>query len=200
MSMETETFFSWFTSEHGFRAETAVWGGTAPCDWFPHMRWARDALRPAVVVMQFVGADITRCMQGRDPHTAYREDTRTATRIFKDAGVPVVWVSTPLPQHPEAVAAFNAIERDAALDLGQTYVDAGAAVLDDGRYTRTLPCLPHETRSMGCIGGRIVVRAPDAAHLCPTQENFPCPVYSSGALRYGAAQADAALRRVGAIR
>ncbi len=63
------------------------------------------------------------------------------------------------------------------------------SVLDHGRYSTTLPCLPHETSRHGCSGGRIVVRAPDHSHLCPTQRNFPCPVYSSGALRYGATQA-----------
>jgi hypothetical protein len=69
-------------------------------------------------------------------------------------------------------------------------------VLDHGAYTRTLPCLSHESSRDGCTGGRIVVRAPDGAHFCPTQTS-PCSVYSSGAVRYGAAEAEAALRRTG---
>jgi hypothetical protein len=198
LSMETVKFFRWFTWQGGHRAVTVVWGGTAPCDWFSHMRSDRYEHRPAAVVIQFSGAAITPCMVGRDVYEAYRKDARTATQIFIDAGVPVVWVSTPLPEDPDSVVAgINLIEQEAATELGATYVDAGAAVLDDGRYSRTLPCLAHETSSYGCTGGRIVVRSPDGAHLCPTQKNFPCPMYSSGALRYGDAQADAALRRVG---
>ena len=159
---------------------------------------------PAAVVMQFSGAALTPCMEGRDVFQAYREDARTATRIFVDAGVPVVWVSTPLPQDPDAAAILgeiNQIEQEAATELGQTYVDAGAAVLEDGHYSRTLPCLAHETsraraaRTVASWSAR-----PTAGTSAPTRSNFPCPVYSSGALRYGKAQADAALRRVGARR
>jgi hypothetical protein len=112
-------------------------------------------------------------------------------------------VSTPLPRDPTASLVqvqLNQIEEDAATELGETYIDAGAAVLDHGTFSRTLPCLSSETRTEGCIDGRIVVRSPDGAHLCPTQKNFPCPMYSSGALRYGNAQADAGLRRIGAKR
>ena len=203
LSMESVKFFSWFVSQGGHRAVEVVWGGTAPCDWFSHMRRHRYEYDPVAVVMQFSGAALTPCMEDRDVFQAYREDARTATRIFVDAGVPVVWVSTPLPQDPDAAAILgqlNQIEEDAATELGQTYVDAGAAVLEDGHYSRTLPCLANETSREGCSNGRIVVRAPDGRHFCPNPVNFPCPVYSSGALRYGKAQADAALRRVGARR
>jgi hypothetical protein len=203
LSMETSKFFAWFTWQRRYVAVGEVWGGTAPCDWFSHMRRDRVKYRPAVVVMQFSGANITPCMEGRDAFEAYRQDARTATRIFVNAGIPVVWVSTPLPRgddHAALQAQFNQIEREAATSLGETYVDAGASVLDHGTFSRTLPCLSFETRAEGCIDGRIVVRAPDGGHLCPTQKNFPCPVYSSGALRYGNAQADAALRRIGAKR
>ena len=203
LSMESVKFFSWFVSQDRYRPVEVVWGGTAPCDWFSHMRRHRYEHNPAAVVMQFSGAALTPCMKDRDLYQAYREDARTATRIFVDAGVPVVWVSTPLPQDPGASAIMtqlNQIEQEAATELGQTYVDAGASVLDDGQYSRTLPCLAHETSRDGCSNGRIVVRAPDGRHFCPTPTNFPCPVYSSGALRYGKAQADAALRRVGARR
>jgi len=203
LSMETSKFFAWFMSQRGYAAVADVWGGTAPCDWFSHMRSDRTKYRPAVVVIEFSGAAITPCMQGRDAEQAYREDARTATKIFVDAGIPVVWVSTPLPRDPDHSAIqvqFNQIEHDAAVELGETYVDAGASVLDHGAFSRTLPCLSFETRADGCIGGRIVVRSPDGAHLCPTQKNFPCPMYSSGALRYGSAQADAGLRRIGAKR
>jgi hypothetical protein len=203
LSMETAPFYKWFMGQHGYETVAHVWGGTAPCDWFDHMRDDWKNYQPVVAVVEFSGAAITPCMKGRDILQAYREDARTATRIFIDQGIPVVWVSTPLPRDPTASLVqvqLNQIEEDAATELGETFIDAGASVLDHGRFSRTLPCLSSETRAEGCIDGRIVVRSPDGAHLCPTQKNFPCPMYSSGALRYGNAQADAGLRRIGAKR
>ena len=72
------------------------------------------------------------------------------------------------------------------------YVDAGQAVLDGGRFTATLPCLPSEGPAEGCVDGRIPVRALDGLHLCPvrtSQGSDRCPVYSSGAARFGLAMA-----------
>ena len=90
-----------------------TFGATAPCDWFSRMRTDRYRFAPAAVVMQFSGASVLRCMQGRDLLPAYREDVRTATRIFMDAGVPVVWVSTPLVGYPGTVVAeINQIEQE----------------------------------------------------------------------------------------
>ena len=110
-----------------------TFGATAPCDWFSRMRDDRYRFAPAAVVMQFSGASVLSCMKGRDVLPAYREDVRTATRIFMDAGVPVVWVSTPLVRVSRAsVAEINQIEQEAAAELGVTYVDAAAAVLDHG--------------------------------------------------------------------
>jgi hypothetical protein len=60
-----------------------------------------------------------------------------------------------------------------------------------------LPCLPGEGTDAGCFGGRIVVRAPDGAHFCPNVGPAvrgvvgPCPRWSSGAVRFGRAMADA---------
>ena len=59
---------------------------------------------------------------------------------------------------------------------------------------KTMPCLPFETAAMGCSSGRIVVRAPDHAHFCPTSDD-PCSVWSSGAWRYASAINDAAVFR-----
>ena len=71
-------------------------------------------------------------------------------------------------------------------------------MLRDGRWTETLPCLPTEP----CTGGRDasgtpvnVVRAPDGAHFCPGAPaavrgvTAACPVWSSGAWRFGNAMA-----------
>lgn len=82
-----------------------------------------------------------------------------------------------------------------------TYVDAGAAVLDHGRWTDALPCLPDEPCSgiAGAVatdGPVNVVRAPDGNHFCPVAHDAvdgvvaTCPVWSSGAYRYGTAMAE----------
>jgi hypothetical protein len=78
------------------------------------------------------------------------------------------------------------------------YTDAGASVLSRGRWTETLPCLPAEP----CTGGRNtngtpvnVVRAPDGGHFCPGAPaavrgvTAACPVWDSGAWRFGNAMA-----------
>jgi hypothetical protein len=78
------------------------------------------------------------------------------------------------------------------------YTDAGASVLSGGRWTETLPCLPDEP----CTGGRDakgipvnLVRAPDGGHFCPGAPaavqgvTAACPVWASGAWRFGNAMA-----------
>jgi hypothetical protein len=89
---------------------------------------------------------------------------------------------------------------------GVFYVDAGAAVLDYGRWTPSLPCLPTEP----CTGGTDLldrgfnlVRAPDGGHFCPASEDAKrgvvaaCPTWSSGAYRYGNAMAAPVLSALG---
>ncbi|MEX2267978.1 MAG: hypothetical protein WEA75_04760 [Acidimicrobiia bacterium] len=49
------------------------------------------------------------------------------------------------------------------------------------------------------VDGSIPVRAPDDRHFCPVAdpEVYPCPVYSSGGVRFGVALADAAIAHAG---
>jgi hypothetical protein len=66
-------------------------------------------------------------------------------------------------------------------------------VLDHGQYTDSLPCLPNEPCTGPVIHGVRTnrVRAPDGVHFCPVTVlgRAPCPVWSSGAFRFGAAMA-----------
>jgi hypothetical protein len=76
----------------------------------------------------------------------------------------------------------------AGRDIGRVrYADAGATVTEDGEFVDTLPCLAGEGADEGCEDGRITVRSPDRIHFCPTEltRELACPVYSSGARRYG---------------
>ena len=64
----------------------------------------------------------------------------------------------------------------AAHEANVRYVDAGAAVLDDGRWTETLSCLPGEPCAGGTdpLGRSVnVVRAPDGVHFCPAEGRAP---------------------------
>lgn len=186
-----------------------TFGGTAICDRLDRMRQDLHDLRPAAVVFEFAGNNVTPCMQGPGgPLTGtalaekYRNDVRAATGIFAGAGVRVYWMGAPpimaaqagdfeLVRHVyEAWSSrvtlptppFGAVE----------YVDAGGAVLEGGRFTATLPCLPSEGAADGCVDGRIPVRALDGVHFCPVRQGpgtDHCPVYSGGAVRFGLAMA-----------
>ena len=99
--------------------------------------------------------------------------------------------------NPNTVALNQLSASVAATNAGVTYVDAGQAVMADGAFTWTLPCLPTEP----CTGpsGTNVVRAPDGVHFCPTGNTTiegyfaVCDVYSSGAFRFAAAMVGPAL-------
>ena len=64
-----------------------------------------------------------------------------------------------------------------------SYVDAGALVENaDGRYIDRLPCLDLDP---DCApDGTTMVRS-DGIHFCPVVDTHPCPVWSSGATRFG---------------
>jgi hypothetical protein len=75
------------------------------------------------------------------------------------------------------------------------YVDTAAPLLGPRRaFAPRLPCLPDETAPQGCEpDGTIAVRSVDGTHFCPldTGGKTACPIWSSGAHRFGIALADA---------
>jgi lysophospholipase L1-like esterase len=195
------------------RFETRAFGGTAPCDWLTDM--AARAAGVDVAVLQFSGNSYGNCM--KDPGTGellegdavvdkYERDVRYAIEQFRSHGARVLLVGSPPP--PDATVAeprvaVQQVYRALAVRIGGVdYVEAAAAVLDRGRWTATLPCLPVEDESRGCRGDHIRVRAPDGLHFCPvvlpTDDGVVggCPVWSSGAYRFGNAIADAIDERV----
>jgi hypothetical protein len=205
LSSQAQRFFIDALAQAGITEVTSrTYGGTAICDWLPQMRSDADRLRPDAVVVQFSGNDLTPCMRGPDGkqlqgatyYRTYEADTFQVLKIFGPHHTLVFFAGSPIDRQAdagslllntiyEAVAQFNPYGR---------YVDAGASVLLDGHWTETLPCLPNEP----CTGGRDangtpvnVVRAPDGAHFCPGAPNAVhgvttvCPVWSSGAWRFG---------------
>jgi hypothetical protein len=186
-----------------------TFGGTAICDWLDRMRQDLHDLQPVAVVLEFAGNNVTPCVQGpQGPLTGpaladkYRSDARAATGIFAGAGVRVYWMGAP-PILGAQAGDFELIRHVYEAEPGRVttatppfgpveYVDAGGAIVEGGRFSATLPCLPSEDAADGCVDGRIPVRALDGVHFCPVREGpgtDRCPVYSSGAMRFGLAMA-----------
>ena len=194
-----------------------TFGGTAICDRLDRMRRDLHDLQPSAVVLEFVGNNLTPCMRGSNgPLTGddllqkYRDDARSATEVFAGAGVRVYWMGAPSAATAEA-GVFAGVRRGYEAESGRLtfatpplprvrYVDAGEAVLDHGRFSPTLPCLPSEGAPEGCVDGRIPVRALDGLHFCPVRTgpaDDRCPVYSGGAVRFGIAMAQPIRRDLG---
>jgi hypothetical protein len=195
---------------------TRTYGGTAICDWLPQMRIDEEELHPQAVVIEFSGDAFTPCMRGRrgQPLTGaayyekYRSDARTALSIFAGGDTTVYLAGAPISRHawlsrdPHADRLNRLYASLADPEAGVHYVDAGSSVLNHGRWTETLPCLAQQpcTGGPGADAGPVnVVRAPDGNHFCPVAPpaiqgvTLACPIYSSGAYRYGTAMADAVL-------
>ncbi|MBP7889566.1 MAG: hypothetical protein KA029_10925, partial [Ilumatobacteraceae bacterium] len=111
------------------------------------------------------------------------------------AGARVVLVGQPQRapsfDHEDRVAAINGMLQEFATRWAfVSYVDAGAAVeAPDGQFADRLPCTQFD---IDCAAdGQTVVRG-DGVHFCPVVNVTPCPVYSSGALRFALAISSAA--------
>jgi hypothetical protein len=141
-----------------------------------------------------------RALTGRTYMTKYREDATTVLAIFRAAGTIVYFAGAPISRQAELTHSGTALNQMyatlTATNIGVRYVDAGQAVLNHGRWTAGLPCLPDEPcdRRPGS-NQQNVVRAPDGVHFCPVGGPARrgvtglCPVWSSGAYRYGLALA-----------
>jgi hypothetical protein len=191
--------------------------GGATCDLFEDMAYDAKRLRPAFVVLQFSGNNLTECMQdargealtGQAWLAKYRADTIRAIRILRPMGAPIYLATSPIGLLAERkgeddVHRLARMHREvAAAHPGVRLVDAGRSVLAFGRYwTDTLECLPREP----CTGGvdtnadRVNrVRAPDGVHFCPAPYAvvWECPVWSAGAHRFALGLLVHPLRRAG---
>ena len=216
LAAQSSSFFqAAVTAHHRVVVRQHVFGGTAICDWLGDMRrTVAQSPRPKAVVLEFSGDDLTPCM--RDPATGqplrrpalvarYQADAEEATRIFGNGPV-VYWVGPPVDRDLAAnavVTALRAVYQEVPQRFSNArYVDAGAAVLDQGRYTDWLPCLLADRCPSRASDATLVsrapdgtllarVRSPDGIHFCPVAapENGACPVWSSGAFRFGVAMA-----------
>jgi hypothetical protein len=218
LAFEAREFFAFVLEASGeIEVVDRTFGGTAMCDRLDQMRRDRRDIQPTAVVLEYIGNNVTDCMRGPNgPLTGdalvqkYRDDARIATGMFAGAGVRVYWVGGPPGPDPLATA-FNGVRSAYKAEAGRVafatppvrrveFVDAGRAVLDGGRFTSTLPCLPSEGADKGCVDGRIPVRADDGIHFCLAgipRDADRCPAYSSGAARFGFAMAEPVRRDLG---
>lgn len=177
------------------------WGGTAPCDW---LDTDLEATRSTVVVVSFTGNSLTPCMvdgegafvRGEALVERYRADLAELVASARAAGARVLLVGQPYRDASfdadAEVDGINAILRDLARQRFVSFVDAGGFVEDDGAYTDRLPCAPIEP--VCDADGTNIVRG-DGVHFCPVPgPSGECPVWSSGAFRFGMVIAYAAAR------
>ena len=156
--------------------QVRAFGGTALCDWVDNMAQAATLEQPSVMVVEFVGNNLTPCMSGYDTPDQVREKYEAdATALKQRVDVPILWVGPPRFRDGPAPTA-------GLWDAEPLFVDAGSAVLRRGKYTDTLPCLPDEGAAQGCVNGKMRVRATDGVHF-----GDPTPGYVSGARRFAEA-------------
>jgi hypothetical protein len=192
--------FQYLAGASGASVRIRTYPGTAVCDFLGEMAADAQTWQPTAAVIAFTGDAFTPCMAGytlgTPPYYAmYRQDLQTAISTFRGVGTTVFLVGLPLDESAslsQNVAALNHIfQALAQSNTGVTFDDAGQAVMANGAFTWTLPCLSFEP----CTGpfGTNVVRAPDGVHFCPNgQTNLIgafeiCDVYSSGAFRFASA-------------
>jgi hypothetical protein len=213
LASESRAFFVAALASGGVtKVTTRTLGGTAICDWLAQMRHDAAALRPDAVVVEFSGNALTPCMRAPDGTVLssvryfhkYTVDAKTVLRIFVPRHALVFFAGAPISRsaeqsHDPTTVRLHAIYARLAKSTPYgRYIDAGASVLLHGRWAKTLPCLVTEP----CTGGHNakgtpvnVVRAPDGGHFCPGAPpavhgvTTACPVWSSGAWRFGNAMA-----------
>jgi hypothetical protein len=150
-----------------------AFGGTALCDWVDKMARAATVEQPSMMVVEFVGNDVTPCMQDyQTPDQVRAKYEADMARLKQLVDAPILWVGPPAfrDRAPAALGLYSSESR---------FVDAGDAVLADGAYTDTLPCLADEGWVQGCVNGRIRVRASDGAHFATSGSG-----YSAGGRRF----------------
>jgi hypothetical protein len=162
-----------------------AFGGTALCDWVDKMARAATVEQPSVMVVEFVGNDLTPCMNGyQTPDQVRAKYEADMARLKRRVDAPILWVGAPAFRNraPFTLGLYSSEPK---------FVDAGEAVLADGAYTDTLPCFADEGSIQGCINGRIRVRASDGTHFATSGSG-----YSAGGRRFADA-IDNAVRKLG---
>jgi hypothetical protein len=214
MGTQAGPYFNYFIGASGkATGRTHTFPGTSLCDWISDIRAElnpanHSGFHPQAAVIEFNEFAFSKCVRnsqgvplsGQALLNKYAADSAQVIGMFTRARVPVYFVSTPITR-------AEANQGDVGLDplsrmfsqLPAKYpggivrfIDAGAAVLLNGHYTVTLPCLYFEKCTGRWANGTrtVVVREADGVHFCPVAEvpsggGFTkCSVAMPGAMRY----------------
>jgi hypothetical protein len=175
--------------------------GAALCDYRDTIVAAIERRTFDVIAMEFSGNGFTECAKGPGggflEHEAllsrYRFDAEAVASAADHEPVVLIWVGAPSPWivGPDTDvrnAMIESVYRPLADKHRNTISYAHLAVYSEmGMPVRSKSCLAEDET---CTDGYVVVRSPDGVHFCPAPESNPskpCPVWSSGAYRYGAA-------------
>jgi hypothetical protein len=185
----------------GVRFDSSSLPGVALCDLIGALERSPEKT-PDLALVQFSGNNITECMRGPDGQPLdgaaavdkYAADIETVIEMLRARGSQVVLASSPRTSLTGRAEEINTITAWTAIDWqarGEpvTYTDTAATLLNPDRsFAGRMPCLPEETPERGCgPDGTIAVRSDDGTHFCPqlTGGLTLCPVWSSGAYRFG---------------
>lgn len=219
MAMSMQEHFLNFTAAGGrLDVNWRAVSGAALCDYVPGLAAELERETPWAVLLFFTNNAFTSCMQDDagepltgDPAIAkFQFDLAEALTITGAAGITTYLVTVPttrteVGQDNPTSARINTLVWDSADRLDHVEViDAAPSVLaPDGSYTETLPCLPVEPCTGGVDDDGVpvnLVRDPFGGHFCtggfgpPDDRTYDeldglCPVWASGAFRFGAAVA-----------
>lgn len=214
LTWESSSFIAnGFATKVGWSVTNRAVTGTTPCDWIPGMAADIEAVHPTIVVIS-TAANTDECMM--DPSTGqpwphgsagflakYRADLSTMFSLATSSGAKVLYVNDPGLADPVRNADLTQVIAAAAQLAGQFHgvsvtntVRAKVSASAKGSFTPTKKCLAGETLPEGCVNRKIPVRSLDGIHLCYPVVPFPdpCPMYSSGEERFGAALSKAAMK------
>lgn len=189
------------------RFDSSSLPGVAMCDLIGALERAPEKA-PDVAVLQFSGNNLTPCMKDADGNELsdaavvdkYAADVDRVISILRSRGSRIVLAAAPRTAFTERAEEVNTIYSWTAIKWharGEpvSYVDTAALLLTPNReFAARLPCLPDENAEQGCApDGTIAVRSVDGTHFCPldTGGKTVCPVWSSGAHRFGLTLANA---------
>lgn len=217
LSAQAEQYFTADLAEYSapvIYSTADAFPGTAPCDWTSEMQSVASGLHPNVAILEFVGNTFTSCITGAGASgvattvAQYQVDMLAAIKLFLDHGSShVIVIADPsLMPGQTLIPAWSQVRRglgQTVSDLGDSRVsfyNAGSWVDDPttGGFTFFRVCTPLETFAHDCDGPVIngvennIVRAVDGIHFCNPSGFVTCDQYSSGAWRFGGAEAYAA--------
>jgi hypothetical protein len=205
----------------GFEAADTIAGSLGPATRFERFAAPGSALcdlvsllgeqpdrRPEVAIVQYSGNDLTSCIRDR-PATGgagdsvvarYAADAEAAVSVLRSRGAAVFLAGSPRSEWTARASELDGVYAGVAARWALRgepvfFIDSGRSVLaPDGSFASRLPCRESDRWAGACDGdGRVQVRSADGTHFCPIDTGgfSPCPVWSSGAHRFGVAIAEA---------